>query len=393
MSFLENLKEFFSIAQETNFDLSQIYAQTPNGVYSVALVLAVVLLIIIFLIRRSVKISSAVKLVSNIQNSSNFDDYDTKLEKLASELPKRGVKVAESMNLQKQDILNKELELLKDFNIKEKIEKYQKIASKYALIASNSKKYHIDDLTSYYEEKSKTLLSENLFVEIQQYAKNAFFNVDDVEYVNSIVQYANTTEESQSILNVLISEINKFSYGYNLDLFKFTMALTKDNSVQVYENCNEKLKAVLTSENEKVSDIILNYMLENGLKEDVYSYITNLKSKVYLQDAYNNFFANTDDIDLDLAFVANETIIDSDYAAHIDNSITSNWRDLGHIKHIIEAPRVLETIGHLSYRSVLERIEKLETEEETNKAVAEALETARRAEEIAKEAKELAKQK
>lgn len=393
MSFLEKVKEFFALAQQSNFDIAQIYAQNPNGVYASVLVLLVILLIIVFFIRRSAKISSAVKLVSNIQNSNDFDDYDSKLTKLATELPKRGQRLANSINAQKNDILEKELNLLKDFNIKDKISRYKQISAQYALISQNSKKYKIDDLTSYYDEKSRTLLTENLVNEINEYSLNANFDENDVEFVNSIVSYANTTSEPEALLNPLIEEINRFSYAYNLDLYKFTKALDKDKSVQVYKNCNEKLSAVLTSEDEKVSNVILTYMLENDESEAVYSYITNLKSSTYLQDLYHNFFAKTEDIDVDLAFVANETKISSDYSNHIDCKITDNWRDLTFINHIIKSPRVLETIGHISYRNVLERIERLEKDEETNKAISEVLQVARRAEAIANEAKEIARQK
>ena len=393
MSFLEKVKEFLSLAQETNFDIAQMYAQNPNGIYATVLVLLVILLIIIFFIRRAAKISSAVKLVSNIQNSNDFEDYDSKLTKLATELPKRGPRLANSINAQKNDILEKELNLLKDFNIKDKISRYKQISAQYALISQNSKKFKMDDLTSYYDEKSKTLLSENLKNEIREYSLNTNFNENDVEFVNSIVSYANTTTEPESLLTPLIEQINRFSYSHNLDLFKFTKALTKDKSVQVYKNCNEKLNEVLESEDEKVSNVILSYMLENDEKEVVYSYISNLKSSTYLQDLYHNFFAKTEDIDLDLAFVANETKISSDYSNHIDCKITDNWRDLTYVNHIIKSPRVLEAIGHISYRNVLERIERLEKDEETNKAITEVLQVARRAEAIANEAKEIARQK
>lgn len=393
MSFLEKVNAFFAIAKESNFDIAKIYAQDPNGVYAALLVVLVIVLVILFFIRRSIKISSAVKLVSNIQNSNDFDEYDSSLTKLASELPKRGPRLANSINAQKNDILQKELRLLKDFNIKDKINKYKQISAQYALIAQNSKKFKIDDLTSYYEEKSKTLLDENLNAEITEYSNNTNFNENDVEFVNSIVSYANSTNNPEALLNPLIEQINKFSYSYNLDLFKFTKALDKDNSVQVYKNCNEKLKEAISSEDKRVSDVILAYMLENDEKEEVYSYITNLKSATYLQDLYHNFFAKTEDIDVDLAFVANETKITSDYSNHIDCQITDNWRDLTYINHIINSPRVLETIGHISYRNVLERIERLEKDEETNKAITEALQIARRAETIANEAKEIARQK
>lgn len=393
MQFFENLKEFFSVAKQTNFNLAQIFEQTPNGTYSAAAVLAVILLIIVFLIIRAVKVSSAVKLVSQIQDVKDYEDYNSKLTKLATELPKRGKKVADSINLQKDEILKKELELLKDFNIKDKIDKYKQISSQYALISQNSKKYKMDDLTSYYDEKSKSLLDENLSQEIKEYYDNANFDENDVEYVNSIVSYANTTSNPEAILNPLNEQINRFSYTHNLDLFKFVMSLTKTDSNQVYTNCTQKLNEVLKSEESNVSEVILNYMLENDLKDDVYNYISNLTNKTHLQSLYNNMFGKTENVELDLAFVSNETKIDDDYANYLDCKLTNNWRDLGLIKKIMDAPRVLDNIGHISYRNVLERIERLENEEENNKAISEALEVARRAEAIAQEAKELARQR
>jgi len=393
MSFLEKLSDFFALAKESNFDIVKIYAQDPNAIYALILAVLLMLLIIIFFIRRSIKISSAVKLVSNMQNLNDFNEYDTKLTRLASELPKRGLKLANSLNSQKNDLLQSELNLIKDFNIKEKINKYKQISSQYALIAKNSKKFKNSELTSFYEEKSKTLLDDNLAFEIEEYSKNTDFNENDIEFINSIISYSETRANPEEILTPLINEINKFSYSYNLEFFKFVKALDKDKSSEVYKNCNEKLNECLKSTENRVSNVILSYLIENDEKQTVYSYISNLKSSTHLQDLYYGFFAKTEDIELDLAFVANEVRITNNYSDHIDCKITENWADISYIKHIIESPRVLETIGHISYRNVLERIERLQKDEEVNKAVNEAIEIAKRAENIAIEAKELAELK
>ena len=114
---------------------------------------------------------------------------------------------------------------------------------------------------------------------------------------------------------------------------------------------------------------------------------------MHLQSLYYIFFAKEDDIDLDLAFVKNQTQISENYKEHLDNKITFNWKDLGLIKYILNAPRVVETIGHIDYRNILERIEKLDNEVDFNAKVAEILEVARRAETIAKEAKAIARSK
>lgn len=134
-------------------------------------------------------------------------------------------------------------------------------------------------------------------------------------------------------------------------------------------------------------------MLENGEKQKVYDYISKLENPNYLQSLYFNFFDKKDDIDLVLAFVKNETGINNNYKEYLDNKITFNWKDLKLIKYILNAPRVLETIGHIDYRNVLERIEKLENEVDYNAKVSEILEVARRAETIAKEAKAIARSK
>lgn len=393
MSFFENLQSFISLAKETNFDLGAIYSQNPESVYVFLLVVLALILIIIFFVNRSIKISNALKLVTKIQNSKDVEDYSSKLTKLATELPKRGLKVANSLNEQKKDILNQELALLKNLDIKEKISKYEQIASQYTLMATNSKKYKIEDLTSFYEEKSKTLLSEDLFKEIEKYYKNARFNQSDLENINAIVSYSNRTSNPNTILNPLVQEIDKFSLGFNLELFKFINSLDKQKSSSLYHILIEKFNKLLTSGEDIVSDKILTYMLEDKQTESVYNYISTLENKTHLKNLYNTLFAKTQDLELDLAFVANKTKIDVDYKTHIDNKLTQNWKDLALIKHIINSVGVLETIGHIDYRNVLERIEKLETQDENNKAVALALETARRAETIAIEAKTLARSK
>ncbi len=393
MSFLEKMKSFFALAKESNYDLLKIYEQDPNGFLLALLVVVLFVLIIILLIRRSIKISSAVKLVSNIQGSKDIDDYDTKLTKLVTELPKRGMKVAQSINASKKDILEQELALLKNLNISEKINRYQQIASQYALMAQNSKKYKIEELTSFYENKSKSLLDENLNEEIKTYYTNSLFDENEITNVNNIVNYANSSSNPAAIINPLQNQINKFSYGYNLDLFKFIRGLDKQKASNIYNTCNEKLKELFTSGEGLVSKELLEYMLENDEKDNVYGYISKLENKAHLTLLYKTLFSKTDDIDLDLAFVSNTNKIDVDYKSHLDNKLTENWKDLSYIKYIIESDGVLETIGHIDYRNVLERIEKLETEEENNKAIAQALQIARKAEEIANEAKSIARSK
>lgn len=393
MAFLEKTSEFITLIKESNFDLGIVYSQNSTGVYAVILIILVLLLIAAFFIRNAFIKSETLRLVSKIQNSKSFDEFDAKLLKIALALPKTGNEVISSLNLFKNDILNSQLLLLKDFSIKKKIKSYKQMSSVYSLIAKNSKKYANEELIKFYEEKSQKLLDENLMKEIEDYYKNIRFKENDTKYVNSIVSYASTLKNPQSILAPLQEQINRFSYAFNLNLFKFVKSLTRDESKEIYVNCNNKLDALFENNNSKISEVILAYMYENGEKNRVYEYISNLKNPMYLQSLYYIFFAKKDDIDLDLAFVKNQTQISENYKEHLDNKITFNWKDLGLIKYILNAPRVVETIGHIDYRNILERIEKLDNEVDFNAKVAEILEVARRAETIAKEAKAIARSK
>ena len=393
MAFLEKTSEFITLIKESNFDLGIVYSQNSTGVYAVILIILVLLLIAAFFIRNAFIKSETLRLVSKIQNSKSFDEFDAKLLEIALALPKTGNEVISSLNLFKNDILNSQLLLLKDFSIKKKIKSYKQMSSVYSLIAKNSKKYANEELIKFYEEKSQKLLDENLMKEIEDYYKNIRFKENDTKYVNSIVSYASTLKNPQSILAPLQEQINRFSYAFNLNLFKFVKSLTRDESKEIYVNCNNKLDALFENNNSKISEVILAYMYENGEKNRVYEYISNLKNPMYLQSLYYIFFAKKDDIDLDLAFVKNQTQISENYKEHLDNKITFNWKDLGLIKYILNAPRVVETIGHIDYRNILERIEKLDNEVDFNAKVAEILEVARRAETIAKEAKAIARSK
>lgn len=393
MSFLEKISDFFSIVKESNFDLGVIYSQNPEGIYVIVLGILALLLILAFFVRNALKRTQVLKLISKIQNSSNFDEFDVKLSKIVLELPKRGIEVASRLNLLKDDILSSQLALLKDFSIKKKIKSYKQISFQYSLLAKNSKKYDIEELTKYYEEKSQILLNDNLIKEVQNYYKNINFKENDIKYVNSIVSYANSLVNPEILLAPLQKQIDRFSFAFNLDLFKFIKALKKDESGQIFIYCNNKMDALLTNENVKISESILAYMLDNAESEKVYNYISNLKNPIYLQSLYFDFFGKKDDIDLDLAFVKNETKINNSYKKYLDIKITFNWKDLELIKYIVNAPRVLEIIGHIDYRNILERIEKLENEVDYNAKVAEILEVARRAETIAKEAKAIARSK
>lgn len=391
MDIFEKLNDFITLAKELNYDISLIYAQDSNSIHVFALIILILLFGIALLINDRVKTKELLKLILEIKDTKNLEDYNNKLNNIVLELPKRGSKVASNLDLKKDEILKNHLFLLKSKNIKEKIDNFKQISISYSLISEILKKYNLEELSKYYSLKSKTILENNLFEEIEFFYKNSSFKKEDAVFVDEIISYANSSTNPSDIINPLFIQINRFNFGFNLDLYKFIKALDKNKSEKICSECNKKMDKLLNDEYGKISEVILSYMLENGEKQKVYSYISNLKDFRHLQSLYYNLFAKKDDIDLDLAFVKNKTKINSNYKEYLDKQITFNWRDLIYINHILKSPNVLEVLGHDDCRTILERVENLEKEASNNQTITQVLEVAKRAEAIAKEAKAIAR--
>lgn len=391
MSFFEEIKNSLSLLKESNYDFGVVYSQNPNNINIFILISIVLLLSIIILLINAFKKSQLSKDISTIKDSSDFLEFDKKLTKISKEISKRGIEIANKLNLSKNEICEKGLYLIKDFNIKEKIDAYKKISNNFDLISKNTKRYEIGELSNFFEEKSISLLEKNLLKEIESYYKNTRFCENDVEFVNSIVSYSKNLPNPFSILNPLQEEINKFSLAFNLDVYKFVKKLTKNFSGEIFVKSNKKLEDLFKNEEAIISEVILKHILENENKQKVYDYISNLKNKSYLQNLYYKFFEQSEDLDLSLSFIKNKTEIENDYKEYLNSQITYHWKDLEYVKYILNAPRVLQIIGHDDYRTILERMEKLQKEIDFEKSVSQILEVAKNAEKIAKEAKAIAR--
>ncbi len=391
MSFFEEIKNSLSLLKESNYDFGVVYSQNPNNINIFILISIVLLLSIIILLINAFKKSQLSKDISTIKDSSDFLEFDKKLTKISKEISKRGIEIANKLNLSKNEICEKGLYLIKDFNIKEKIDAYKKISNNFDLISKNTKRYEIGELSNFFEEKSISLLEKNLLKEIESYYKNTRFCENDVEFVNSIVSYSKNLPNPFSILNPLQEEINKFSLAFNLDVYKFVKKLTKNFSGEIFVKSNKKLEDLFKNEEAIISEVILKHILENENKQKVYDYISNLKNKSYLQNLYYKFFEQSEDLDLSLSFIKNKTEIENDYKEYLNSQITYHWKDLEYVKYILNAPRVLQIIGHDDYRTILERMEKLQKEIDFEKSVSEILNVAKNAEKIAKEAKAIAR--
>lgn len=386
-----SLTQFFSIIKESNYNILEIYSKASNETLIFLALILFIIFVIVFFLRKKVKTSSALKLVQSLTECNSYEEQNSKICLLIEELPKRGISISDALNTCKEHILFRTSKFFVTMSIKEKIEKYLQTSKNYENLAKASLKYNNTELSSFYETKAKELLEKNLFEEIVYYYESVYLNEKEVSNVNAIVKYANSLTSSNTILDPMIKTFNKFSYGYNIDLFKFIEKLDEENSKQVYINCTSKLKELFESGEGEVSINILDYLLQKQEKQKVYEYIKALKLSSYLQQLHNLYFNQKNDINLDLAFIANLTPIEQNYKSYLDESLTSNWRDSEHVEFISKSPGVLDVLGHMEYRTLIERIDRIRIEEENRKMIEEALSIAKRAEIIALEAKSLNK--
>lgn len=141
MSFLENISNFFSLLKEAKYDLDLVYSQDPNSVYSMLLLVAFLAVIIGFFAMNAIKKAQLLKVVSKIEKSSNFSEFDENLTKIATEIPKRGVEVANYLNSLKNDILNapRVLQVIGHIDYRNVLERIEKLESKVDFNATVAK--------------------------------------------------------------------------------------------------------------------------------------------------------------------------------------------------------------------------------------------------------------
>lgn len=386
-----SVNEFLLLTKESNYDLIEIYKLAPNETLITLGILVSLAYIAIFFVRKSIKVSKTRNLIFKLQESKTYEEYNQDFLILINNLPKTNLNIAQVLNENKERILLRTSKLLINMLIDKKIDAYLEISDKYLLLYEASKKYDIGELSDFYKIKSKELLEINLFQEILFYSKNTYFSSNEVKHINKIVKYANSTSNSNLILNPLIEELNRFSYGYNLDLFKFIEKLDKKESNQIYSNCSKKIEEIFSDKHSEISIYILDYLFQKEENQKVYDYISSLENSLYLEFLYNVYFNKKDDLKLDLSFIANETKINSQYKRYLDNILTKNWKDINYIEFISKSPRVIEVLGHMEFRTLIERMDNIDSQNSNRKMAEEALMIAKRAESIALEAKSLNK--
>lgn len=80
--------DFIKIIKDSNYNIVEIFKQAPNESLIVVTIVLFVLFAIYFYIQRNIKIANTIKLIENLQDVKDFDEYNKKISKLVIELPK-----------------------------------------------------------------------------------------------------------------------------------------------------------------------------------------------------------------------------------------------------------------------------------------------------------------
>jgi len=387
----QEIIDFLALAKDLNYDVAAMYAKEPEFINISVGIIAVIALILLVLIKKSLNKSTAFNSLSNLDNSENsFEDYQKNLTTVLKVIPKAKPEFLEILDDKKNHFFRAQLELFYNFEIDEKLKNYQAMANMYSKIALASQ-YH-ESISQFYEEKAISLLSEDLNSTIDSYMKEFEFNQENVVHLEEIVNYANTQENPELVIELVTKHLNSVDFGDNLEIFILARSLESDKLAQLYDYMQTQLSRLFENANTKVSGDILDYLLENGEKEHVYTYISRLKIATYLQELNYKYFNQNDNLEFDLVFMSNPIEINADYSAYLFNKITKNWKDDTLLETLIANENVANIIGHDEVRKVMERIDAIRDEYDAKAVLAEALESAKNAEKIALEAKELAQE-
>jgi hypothetical protein len=385
---LEQFKSFLATAQELNYDPVALYDKEPLVMQIGAGAIVFIFFIIILMMKSKMRHASANKALQSLDGGyiETFEEYQTHLRKILQTIKGAKGEFLASLQANKENVYSSQLATLRELPLDEKIEKYQEMAALYSQLANATKD---EELQEFYAQKAQEILEEKLFDEIKEYMQNFSFTPEDVAVLEKIVAYANTQEEPQTILSLVTQKLENEDFGSNLETYTFVQNLDPQTLGEIYDFCKEKQEKLFEDGETIVSAEVLEYLLENGEEEKVFSYIKALKVPTHLQELYYRFFNQKGIQKLDFAFIANPLEINQEYANYIESLITDTWRDAQELETILEYENLTNVIGHDRVRQVIERIDVLKQEKEENEKLQEALEKAQEAHRIALETREL----
>jgi len=383
---LKEVTHLLDVAKEVNYDVVELYAKEPLAMQIIGGTV-VGSFVLMMIIKSMLKKSGASKALRNMDNEEDsFDSYQKNLNKILNVISSANSEFIENLKQNKEHYYELELNSIKELSIVDKIRNYQEMSELYYKLSNATRD---EELAEFYSQKSQELVDVKLIDEIREYLNNFSFDEDGVIGLENIVVYAQTQDEPEVVLNIVKSKLDSVDFGSSLEIFTFVRGLDDSRLGEIYDYCVEKQEELFKNGNSAVSGEILEYLMQNDEKQRVLSYVKTLKIATFLQELNYKYFTQVDE-EFDLAFIANPTEINNNYATYIEEMITNSWRDEERLSTILEFENVTNVIGHDRARNVIERIDSLKEETKQNDMLEEAISTAKEAIEIAKEAKELA---
>jgi len=384
---MEKLTHFLEVAKEVNYNLAELYAKEPLMMQIIGGVLLVIVLIIILMMKSKMRQSDANKALQNLEGYvESFEEYQNNLRKILKTLKGAKGGFLESLKAKKEDYYKEQLQTLKELPLNEKIDKYQEMADLYTQLAKAARD---EELREFYEQKAQEILEKELLESISSYMREFSFTPEDVVVLERIVAYADTKEDKQAVLSIVMDKLQGIDFGSNLERYTFVQNLDAEKLGEIYAYCKEQQEKLFEDGERVVSAEVLEHLLENGEEQKLITYIKSLKVATHLQELYYRFFNQKDMQELDFAFIANRLPINQEYAKYIENLVTENWRDEKVLDSLLQNDNFADTVGHDRVRLIIERIDTLRKEDDENEKLQEALRLAQEAHAMASETKEL----
>jgi len=383
--YMEMITHFLEVAKEVNYDVAALYAKEPLMMQILGGIILFIVLIIILVIKSKMRHADAHKALNNLESYvESFEEYQDNLRKILKTLKGAKGEFLESLKAKKEDYYKEQLRSLRDLPLEEKIDKYQEMAALYSELANAARD---EELREFYAEKSVEILEKELLESISEYMREFSFTPEDVVALEKIVTYANSKEDPEVVLSIVMDKLQGVDFGSNLERYTFVQNLDAEKLGEIATYCAEQQQKLFEDGERVVAAEVLEYLLENGQKERVITYIKSLKVPTHLQELYYRFFNQKGLEELDFAFIANKLEINQEYAKYIEDLVTDKWRDDKALESVLKNDNITDVIGHDRVRIIIERIDLLRKEEEEHEKLEEALKLAKEAHAMALENK------
>jgi hypothetical protein len=374
------IQNFFTQASDVNYNFIELYHKAPTATIGfVLLILAIIFIPIVLYIL--IKKAQANKVVNKLLKSDNIDEFDLAFIQLLEKIDQQeNSYIIKKAFIQKDLIEQKYFEFVDDVKIKDKIVYIQSLANKYNELANKDQSSKAQ-IKTYFEQRAIELVEQELPNQIKQIVDNCKFWEEDIEDIYAIVEYANTLDDPNSILDNIKDKISHLNFGNDILAVKFTLALEPSKAIQIYDYCIEKLENRF-NQDEVISTLILDIVYDSSHIKLVYKYISNISDQVWIDFLYNKYFSKKDDFELDLSFIENDLISNEDHKEYLVCETTNRWKDIKSLEHICKNKHTVNILGHDQTRKIISRTDELNyltKQSDAQKTAEEALKIAQEA--------------